>query len=437
MKKIFFILIDICLISLAELLGFYMRLGFQLDEKYLKMYYTNLFLVIIIRILSLFSFNLYERGIKSFITIVNSIFKANLISSLIITSLTYFNRNIGYPRSVIILSFFNTCIILLFKYFIYWRIILFKKGKKRVIIVGEPDKFLIENIISKHWDIIGLIGYNKSKENFVKYLGSIKYIKKIIMKKNPNLILISIPYKKLAERVKVIALCDELKKDYLIIPSFYEIVTGKSKLDEIDDITVLEPRFETIETILNKILKRMFDIIFSLIILILLLPFIFIISVLIKITSPGPVIYKQLRAGQYGKPFYLYKFRTMVPNADKLGSLLTEKNDKRITKFGKFLRRWSLDEIPQFYNVLKGDMSIVGPRPEVIEIVKTYKEWEKRVLKVKPGITGLAQISGRQDLDRNTKLKLDLIYIKNYSFFLDLEIILKTIFAVIKGKGAY
>lgn len=435
MKKIISIIVDIILVVLAEFLAFYLRLGPNFFIKIIRVFYFNLPFIIIIRIWALFSFNLYEDKFKSYLSISDSILKATALSSIIITAITYFNRNIGYPRSVIIFSFVFTAILMFIKYYFYWKLEIIKKGKKRVLIIGEIDKLLQESFILKKWEVVGVI---EGKRNKIKYpyLGKLGDLQKIVKNKKINLVIISLPYEQIEKRIRAISECEKAGIEYLIIPSFYEIVTGKAKLDEIDDIAILEPE-EFDLGFLSKIIKRLFDIAFSLIFLILFLPFFIIISILIKIDSPGPVIYKQLRAGQYGKPFYVYKFRTMVADADKIGPLLTEKNDKRVTRIGRFLRRFSIDEIPQFYNILKGDMSIVGPRPEVVEIVRTYNEWQKEVLKVKPGITGLSQISGRQELDMETKLKIDLLYIKNYSLFLDLKIIFKTIFVVLKGKGAY
>ena len=153
-------------------------------------------------------------------------------------------------------------------------------------------------------------------------------------------------------------------------------------------------------------------------------------------TSKGPIFFKQMRIGKNGKKFDIYKFRTMVKNADRIGPVLTEKNDSRITPVGKMLRRTSLDEIPNLINVLKGEMSIIGPRPDVIEIVSGYDCWQKLVLSINPGITGFSQVLGRQDLLLETKLRYDRFYVKNERLCMDLWIILKTFKVVLTGYGA-
>ena len=171
--------------------------------------------------------------------------------------------------------------------------------------------------------------------------------------------------------------------------------------------------------------------------LLLLAPLLILIMAAIKITSHGPAVFKHKRTGQNGEEFSVYKFRTMVKDAETKGPGLTEKNDARITPIGAFLRRFSLDELPQFFNVLKGEMSIVGPRPEIPEIVKDYTPFQKQVLTVRPGLSGFPQINGRAELTIPKKLRLDVFYIKHMSFCFDIFIVFKTIIVVITGKGAF
>lgn len=158
---------------------------------------------------------------------------------------------------------------------------------------------------------------------------------------------------------------------------------------------------------------------------------------LIKLGSKGPAVFKHKRIGEGGKEFYVYKFRTMVENAPDIGPGLTEKNDPRITKSGKLLRRFSLDEFPQLINIIKGEMSFVGPRPEIPEEVVKYSPFQRQVLKIKPGLTGLPQVNGRAALSIPKKLRLDVYYVKHQNFCLDTGIILKTIIVVITQKGAF
>jgi len=193
--------------------------------------------------------------------------------------------------------------------------------------------------------------------------------------------------------------------------------------------------------IYQNIAKRIVDISVSLILIILFLPIFFILSTLIGLTSKGPVYFRQKRLGKDGKHFTIIKFRTMRVGAPDLrnpdGSTYNSPDDPRLTKVGKFLRKWSLDEFPELFNVLKGDMSLVGPRPDQIDQIKYYTEEEKKKLSVKPGITGWAQINGRNVIPWSERKKLDLYYINNYSFLLDLKILIKTIFRVVKRKDIF
>jgi exopolysaccharide biosynthesis polyprenyl glycosylphosphotransferase len=193
--------------------------------------------------------------------------------------------------------------------------------------------------------------------------------------------------------------------------------------------------------------KRLMDVVLSALLLVVLMPIMIVIGALIKLTSRGPVIYKQVRCGLYGRKFVLYKFRSMKEGAEDVlweikhlnemdGPVFKMRNDPRVTPLGRILRKSSLDELPQFWNVLKGNMSLVGPRAPLPEEVKEYSRWQRRRLSVKPGITCLWQVSGRNEIDFHEWMKLDLHYIDNWSLLLDLKILLRTFPVVLFGKGA-
>ena len=183
-------------------------------------------------------------------------------------------------------------------------------------------------------------------------------------------------------------------------------------------------------------MKRFFDVILSVVAVLFLSPVLIVISIIIKVSSPGGILFKQERVGKLGEPFFIYKFRSMVKNADKQGLYQTQKNDARITKVGKFIRKTSIDELPQLFNVVKGDMSLVGPRPNVFAQKELYSkiEWEKRN-SVCPGITGLAQALVRSIGTPDERTRLDLKYVDKQSFFYDIYIIMLTIKQVLfKGN---
>lgn len=199
---------------------------------------------------------------------------------------------------------------------------------------------------------------------------------------------------------------------------------------------------------IHFIIKRLIDFVLALAGTILLSPIFLILYIAIKVDSKGPAIFKQVRVGKDGKDFVIYKFRTMVPNAESKRSLeidpgdlsnfvFQSKSDNRITKVGAFLRKTSLDEIPQLINILKGDMSIVGPRPEIPDVVKYYPESYRQRLLVPQGLTGLAQISGRGEIELGQTVYYDLTYIKNFSIWYDIKIFFKTFSSVFKNEGAF
>ena len=189
------------------------------------------------------------------------------------------------------------------------------------------------------------------------------------------------------------------------------------------------------KTLLASALKRCLDLIFSLIALVGSLPILLLACVAIKLESPGAVLYRQWRSGRDGKPFQILKLRTMVDGADRLGPALTQSVDPRITRIGSMLRRWSIDELPQLLNVLAGQMSLVGPRPELITIAARYSPRQQGVLRALPGITGWSQINGRDDLSIAEKLELDLDYAMNRTTLWDLIILTRTVRVVLGGRG--
>jgi lipopolysaccharide/colanic/teichoic acid biosynthesis glycosyltransferase len=196
--------------------------------------------------------------------------------------------------------------------------------------------------------------------------------------------------------------------------------------------TVMKPR---LSARLSLVLKRCLDLVLSVMIMAAALPVLILACLAIKLDSPGSVLFRQLRSGQNGRPFEILKLRTMVSGAAGLGPALTQSADPRITRIGSVLRRWSIDEIPQLLNVLAGQMSLVGPRPELVAIAAQYTLRQKGVLRARPGITGWAQVNGRDDLPIADKLELDLEYVANRTTLWDLIILARTIRVVLHGQG--
>ena len=244
----------------------------------------------------------------------------------------------------------------------------------------------------------------------------------------------------------VFLLCDQEGVSTRISLDFFPQSNSDVTLDRVGGATLLTFSGAPLDD-LRLVLKRLFDMCASTVGLIVLSPFLGVIALLIKFSSPGRVIYRQSRCGLNGRRFTLYKFRSMVENADELQAQLEHlnkrdivfklANDPRVTPIGRWIRRFSVDELPQLYNVLRGDMSIVGPRPPLASEVDKYERWQRRRLRMRPGLTCLWAISGRDGIDFNTWMRLDISYIENWSLQLDWSIILRTIPHVLAGKGAH
>jgi exopolysaccharide biosynthesis polyprenyl glycosylphosphotransferase len=231
-----------------------------------------------------------------------------------------------------------------------------------------------------------------------------------------------------------------------IVPDFLGLAMARASVEEIAGLPLIGLREPAIEGGIWAA-KRTFDLVVSVAALLFLWPLMLFIALLIKLDSPGPVIFKQRRVGENNRPFWIYKFRTMVKDAgdappklqpDEQGRIVFKvPDDPRVTRVGRALRRTSMDELPNLFNVIKGEMSLVGPRPEVRSIAEGYEMWQRGRLAVPPGMTGWWQVSGRSDLPMHLNTQYDLYYVQNYSMWLDLKILFKTIGTVIRGRGAY
>lgn len=188
----------------------------------------------------------------------------------------------------------------------------------------------------------------------------------------------------------------------------------------------------------SSFLKRLIDIVVSFAALLILMPVLLLVAILIKFDSEGEVIFRQARLGRFGKPFYIYKFRTMVQNAENIGlGMRTASDDPRITRVGSMLRTFSIDELPQLVNILKGEMSLVGPRPAPVKHWDNYSDQQKKRLQVRPGVTGWAQVNGRNTIPWDERIKKDIWYVENYSLRLDARIFMMTVSSVLNKKGIY
>jgi exopolysaccharide biosynthesis polyprenyl glycosylphosphotransferase len=241
---------------------------------------------------------------------------------------------------------------------------------------------------------------------------------------------------------RIMRLLEHEQVNIRIAPDYSELAYFRATPEDFNGVTLVGLR-ETILSPAERIAKRLFDIAFSLAVLGVTWPIFIVVAIAIRLDSPGPVIFRQLRIGQHGQRFTIYKFRSMHVNADRVigrteaALFIKRPRDPRVTRVGAFLRRTSLDELPQFINVLKGEMSVVGPRPEVTWLADQYEWWQRKRFEVPQGITGWWQVHGRADKPMRFHIEEDLYYVRHYSIWLDLQIIVRTVVSLLTGKGAY
>ncbi|RBP37821.1 sugar transferase [Garciella nitratireducens] len=421
LNKWIIIIIDILIILLGFYIAFMLKFDFNPPKRNLQPF------IRLIPFIIAFSFvfiNIYDIASVERRRVVDmgiSIFISLVILHVITMALTFIFRGFAFPRSIFMIAF-----TLQFLSLIFWKAFLIHFSKKvtgvqRVLIIGNKQES--EEVAKKI-----LMEYKRHCQikNFV-HPTEINRIKNMIDKVDT---LVICPKLEKDIKSQLVSLCLQKNKKIYIVPELYEISLLKSKFMQFDDMLGLE--IEKLElSIEDQFIKRTFDIFISIISIIITSPFMILSAILVKFSSKGPILYKQERLTINDKPFKVYKFRTMVDHAEKYtGPVLAIDKDPRITKVGKLLRATRLDELPQLFNVLKGDMSIVGPRPErdyfIHQFIKTNPHFIYRT-NVKAGITGLAQVYGKYSTSPEDKLRYDLLYITNYSFKLDLILILKTI----------
>jgi exopolysaccharide biosynthesis polyprenyl glycosylphosphotransferase len=280
-------------------------------------------------------------------------------------------------------------------------------------------------------------------------LGPVSALPDLLRREQVDEVVITLPWSVQPKILEIVELCRSHGVRARVVPSLLQINLGRLDVDDFGGIPMLSPRDAPSSMGgPNGLIKRAMDLLLGGLFFLICLPIIAVAAIAIRLESPGPVIFSQWRAGRDGKPFKVYKLRSMFQDADRLqdqlkplneadGPLFKIRDDPRCTRVGRVLRKLSIDEMPQFWNVLKGEMSIVGPRPAMLSEVAQYADWHRERLRVLPGITGLWQISGRSELSFDEMCLLDVYYIENWSPALDLKIILKTIPYALSGRGAY
>lgn len=427
---------DIVIINVAFILSFYIRLN-EIFTSNIEAYFKSMPFILIFSILIFSMFDLYKDQIRKPLSdILYAFIPSSIIIILFSVSLSYFLQTYKFPRSVFLIT-----LPLLIILMIIWRYFLIRIQKhfespKNVVIIGSVDLAdkLIKNIKNYTND-----GYNIkeiiNKEDFSSFKEG--KLRNRLEEIAPDILFITSDIS-ITNKKELFYISLEKDWEISIVPEFYEIMISGGDLKQIGEFPVYN--IKSLKNRNNSLLKRILDIFLSLIGLIILSPLILIVIILIKLISKGPILYKQKRVSENGQEFIVYKFRTMIENAEKnTGPVLSNNNDKRVTKIGEILRKTRFDEVPQLINVIKGDMSLIGPRPERPHFVKKFerkiKDYEFRH-HIKSGLTGLAQINGFYSTDPEEKLRMDLIYANNNNIIFDIKILLNTLKVILIGNKA-
>lgn len=426
------IIIDMLLINLGFYLAFMMKFGFHPPKVNIGPYFEIIPFITIAALLFFDLYGLLSVFRKSLYETVYSIFFAVTLLCITTIAITYINQGFSFPRSILLVSpVIQIALLTVWRYFV-WETKKFVLDTRKVVVVGSnlgEVESVVDRISAPASNMLLELKYKCTVDNIEEMFHFIDRAHEVFVCSNVTN----------EEKSRIIGYCINKGKGIYIIPDLSEILLYKSQMLQFDDI----PTFAVEKLRLSmgqRVMKRVFDIFVSLVGIVVLLPIMFIVAILIKITSDGSVIYSQTRVTRNDKKFKVYKFRTMVANAEEqTGPVMSIDGDERVTPVGSFIRKLRLDEIPQLINVLKGEMSIVGPRPERPFFVEQFKKeipgYEYRT-SVKAGITGLAQVIGKYTTLPEDKLRYDLLYIKNYSILFDMKIMFQTLRVAFMGKSS-
>ncbi len=459
-------LLDTLLINVAFFIAYHARYEWQLirpvgEANYVPLReYIPVSLVLTAILLAVYKMEgLYtpKRG-TSWLDEVYAIFIGTLagIGGMIV--ITFFYRPYFYSRLLFGYAGISVTLTLSLSHLMVRQVWGYLRGRgigvDRVLVVGagEIGRAIMRSIMALPqlgYRVVGFIDDEVPEKTIGRFpsLGSTKDLPRLLLERRVDEVIITLPWTSHEEIIKMVAQCERARVRARIVPDLFQMSLSRVDVEEVGGIPLLGVKEVSIRG-WNLALKRAIDVVVSATTLVLLSPLILLIATLTKLESPGPPLFRQTRIGRNGRPFTLYKFRSMRPEAEEElsevgdldeaeGVFFKIREDPRRTRVGRVLRRLSLDELPQMYNILRGEMSLVGPRPALPSEVERYEEWHRRRLGVLPGLTGLWQVMGRSDLAFDEMVMLDLFYIENWSLWLDLKIMLITIPTILSGKGAY
>lgn len=419
------------------------------------MIFSSVIYVILFQIQKAYSFQRFT----SLRTEYSVVFRVSTLGVVLSIVVAFFANMTGVRRTFFFLSYVVTLLLLILQKTLLFYVARFsrKKGRnrKRILVVGTGQRTerFIEKVKSRFdWglDIIGLLTGDPElvgkKYHGVPVIGVYRQINEIIREYNPEEVFVTISTKHFDEIRAVLEACEAVGIQMRLNSDFFGTLAKRVRTDHVMGLSIISFDYNR-QSELDLFFKRCIDILVSSFLLIVLLPVFLVISLIIYVQDGRPIFYRWKVMGKNRRPITSWKFRTMVKNADEVkeklkknnemnGPVFKMTNDPRILPFGRFLRRYSLDELPQLFSVLKGDLSLVGPRPPLQSEFKEFNLWHRRKLTVKPGLTCLWQTNGRNEIRNFDEwAKLDLQYIDNWSLWLDFKILLKTIPAVLRGTG--
>ncbi|MFH1542546.1 MAG: sugar transferase [bacterium] len=460
------ILFDAFLVNLAFVLAYFFRFHILIfitpDSLPIFEQYLSVLVFVTLTWLAIFKLiGLYEsKRETALIDDLANLFLGLSLSSLTLFGLLFLYRDFWFSRLVIANAWWISFVLLAVRriasYLIKSGVRKMGWGLKNTLLIGagEMGQLLAKKLTSNlahGYRVVGFLDDDPAKTGRSYFglpvFGGLERVKEMIVEHQVEEVIIAITHIEADRVLDIITECERFKVQFKLVPGILELIASRIDADEIAGVpllTVSEIRLQGF----NAAVKRSADVLLSLTGILLISPIYLVFGLLVKLTSPGPILFNHNRVGLDEKLFPMFKFRSMVANAEEMlaelkdkseaeGNLFKIKNDPRMTPLGKFMRRFSVDELPQLFNVLFGQMSLVGPRPPLPREVEKYSAWHKKRLRVRPGITGPWQVAGRSLLPFDDMVRLDIYYIENWSLWLDIKILLRTIPVVLFGSGAY
>lgn len=450
------VLIDSFIIVFSYILAYKVRVKsdfiIYVESVSFSSYMRFLVLIVPTFLITYYLFKVYTaQRLKSLLEEVSKIIRANIVATAVLFVVLYFSKEVDYSRFMMaIFVLYNIIFTSIYRIALRYMLRYVRKKSfniKRAFLIGTSDTamdFLQKTHKNLHWGykVIGIFEekINPQKQERLKKIHKNNYIpryefkklEEILTQKPVDEVVIGIRLKEYEHLEEIIRICEKTGVKTQIIPDYLKLIPSKPDVEQIEDITIINIRHIPLDNPVNKFIKRSFDIVMSLLAIIILSPLMIITAIAIMLDSKGGVIYKQERVGYNRKNFFMYKFRSMkVQSEEDEKDKWTTKNDNRKTRVGNFIRKTNIDELPQFFNVLKGDMSLIGPRPERPFFVDKFKEEIPKYMikhQVRPGISGWAQANGlRGDTSIKKRIEYDIFYIENWSLSLDIKIILLTL----------